>query len=91
MSAQTHRGISALLIVSYAAWICAPSAAQQAATTPAGVSHRVAIDPGAFAIDVAAQRRMLDASIQRALDPTPVATGVVDGPRLATSEARPRG
>jgi hypothetical protein len=91
MSAQTHRGISALLIVSSATWIAAPSAAQQSATTPAGVSHRVEIDRAALAIDVAAQRRLLDASIQRALYPTPVATRAVDGPRLATSEARPRG
>ena len=91
MSAQTHRGISALLIVSSATWFCLPSAAQQSATTPAGVSQRVVIDPAAFAIDVAAQRRSLDASIRRALDVTPVATRAADGPRLATSEARPRG
>ena len=90
MSAQTHRGISALLIVSFAAWT-SPSAAQQTATTPAGVLHRVEIDPAALVIDVAAQRRSLDASIQRALDPTPVATRAADGSRLATSEARPRG
>ena len=91
MSAQTHRGISALLIVSSAAWTCSPAAAQQTATTPAGVLHRVEIDPAALVIDVAAQRRSLDVSIQRALEPTPVATRAADGPRLATSEARPRG
>lgn len=91
MSTRTLRGISALLIVSSAAWICPPSTAQQVAATPAGVLHRVEIDPAALVIDVAAHRRSLDASIQRALDPTPVATPAADGPRLATSEARPRG
>ena len=66
MSTQ-HRGITAALIVLSTSWIAAPSAAGQSAAAMAPVAPRVEIDRAAIAIDIAAQRQSLDASIRRAM------------------------
>jgi hypothetical protein len=88
MSTQ-HRGITAALIVLSTSWIAAPSAAEQSAAATAPVAPRVEIDRAAIAIDVAAQRQSLDASIRRAMSPS--AARPMDVQRVAVSEARPRG
>ena len=86
MSTQ-HRGITAALIVSFASWTATASAQPSEATT-VRESPRVEIDRATIVIDVAAQRRLLDASIRRALAPS-IPRDIEQ--RLATSEAKPRG
>ena len=90
MSAATRRGITASLLFLSAAWSAA-LAADQVESAAARVLARVQIDPSAVSIDVAAQRRLLDSSIRRALDSKASAKPAAEESRLVTAEGRPRG
>ena len=65
-----------------------PLAAQQAEAERARVPVRLEIDRSALLIDMASQRRFLDADIRKALG-QPVSAG--EAVRVATSAARPIG
>ena len=90
MAATARRGITASLLFLFAAWSAA-SEADQLESAAARVPPRVEIDPLAISIDVAAQRRLLDSSIRRALDSKTGARPAAEESRLATAEGRPRG
>ena len=90
MAATARRGITASLLFLSAAWSTS-AAADPLESTAARVPPRIEIDPAAISIDVAAQRRLLDSSIRRALEVEASARPVAEEPKLAKSDALPPG
>jgi hypothetical protein len=74
-----------------ASLVTGASAAQQVEAERVRVPSAVEIDRSVLAIDVASQRRSLDASIRRALEQRPAADRAAEELRLARAAARGKG